>query len=399
MEMRSLLSNSSPSEEIHLMKELAIIGVGMHKFGRFGDKPFVKMGQEATRMALKDAGVDIRDIQAAYLSSMYLPATSGVRVLRPMGCHGIPVCDVEAACASGGVALRQAMLAIESGTAKMALVLGVEKMPRGFMDPSMIYDKWQVEMGMDVNPSYWAMTARRHMHEYGTTDVQIAKVAYKNHKNSVHNPYAMYQKEFSLAEILNSPLVCDPIRLYEVCAPNEGAAALVLCSKEEARHYTSSPIIIAACAHTVSMYSGDFRAPLDYMSGRITNPSPTEVTARKAYEEAGIGPGDTHCFEVQDTDAFCELEIYEYLGLCKRGESGKLIDEGVTEVGGKHPVNMSGGLISKGEPIGASHVGQIVEIVMQLRGEAGPRQVVNPRVGLAHVLGAGGNCAVTILKK
>ena len=266
------------------------------------------------------------------------------------------------------------------------------------MDPSMIYEKWQIQMGMDTNPSYWAMRARRHMYEYGTTELQIAKVAYKNHKNSLHNPYAMYQKEFTIEEIIKSDLVCDPIHLLEICAPNEGAAAVVICPKDKAARYSSKPITIAACAPTNAYYSADFRAPLDSLSAKSTNPGPTEVASKKAYEQAGIGPTDIHCFEVQDTDAFCEIEIYEELGFCKLGEGGRLIDEGVTEIGGKYPVNMSGGLISKGEPIGASHLGQIFEIAMQLRGEAGKRQVPKAKVGLAHVLGAGNNCAVTILK-
>ncbi len=381
------------------MTEIAIIGVGIHKFGRFEGKPYIEMGQEATKMALKDANLSWQDIQAAYLSKMYLPATSGVRILNPLGATGIPICDVEAACASGGAALRQAILNLQAGAADIVLVLGVEKMPRGFMDPTMIFEKWQVEMGMDTNPSYWAMRARRHMHEYGTTDLQIAKVAYKNHKNSVHNPYSMYQKAFTIDEILGSTLVCDPIHLYEICAPNEGAAAVVLCTKEKARQYTSKPITIAACVHTITLYSADFRCPLDSLSAKIINPGPTEKAGKKAYEEAGIGPEDADCLEVQDTDAFCELEIYEQLGLCSYGEAGRLIDEGVTEIGGKYPVNMSGGLISKGEPVGASHLGQLVELVWQLRGEAGARQIAEAKIGVGHVLGAGGNCAVTILKK
>jgi len=381
-----------------ILKEVSIIGVGIHKFGRFEGKSYIEMGQEAVKMALSQANISWRDVQAAYLSKMYLPATSGVKILRPLGATGIPICDVEAACASGGVALRQAILGIQSGTLDVVLVLGVEKMPRGFMEPSMIFEKWQIEMGMDTNPSYWAMRARRHMYEYGTTELQIAKVAYKNHKNSVHNPYAMYQKEFTIEEILNSPLVCDPIHLYEICAPNEGAAALLLCPSEKAYKFTSKPITIAACVHTIALYSADFRAPIDSLSAMIYNPGPTNMTGKKAYEEAGIGPEDIDCFEVQDTDAFCELEIYEELGLCPYGEAGRLIDEGITEIGGRYAVNMSGGLISKGEPVGASHLGQIVEIVSQLRDEAGARQVSNAKVGLAQVLGVGGNCAVTILK-
>jgi acetyl-CoA acetyltransferase len=349
-------------------------------------------------MALADAGVSWRDIQAAYVSTMYLPATSGSRILRPLGATGIPICDVEAACASGGVAVRQAMMAIQSGAYDLVLVLGVEKMPRGFMDPRALFEGWQVEMGMSTNPSYWSMRARRHMLEFGTTELQIAKVAYKNHKNSMHNPYAMYQKEFSLESILTSALVCDPIRLYEICAPNEGAAAVILASPKKARELTSKPVYVAACVHTIAQYSSDFRVPADSMSAVIENIGPTEATARKAYETAGLGPNDVSCFEVQDTDAFCEMEIYEQIGLCPLGESGRLIDEGVTDMTGKYPVNVSGGVICKGEPVGASHLGQIAELAWQLRGESAGRQVQGAKVGMGHVLGAGGNCGVTILK-
>jgi len=381
------------------MREIAILGVGLHPFGRFGDKSFVEMGQEAALLALQDAGLSWRDIQAAYLSRVYLPAFSGARILKPLGATGIPICDIEAACASGGVALRQAVLSIASGEYDTVMVLGAEKMPRGFMDPSISYAQWQIEMGMDINPSYWAIRARRHMHEYGTTELQIARVAYKNHKNSVHNPYAMYRKSFTMDEILNSTLVCDPIRLYETCAPNEGAAAVILSAKDNARKHTNKTVTIAAAVHTLALYSSDFRLPIEAMSAKKTNPGPTETTAQQAYEKAGAGPEDIDLFEVQDTDAFCEIEIYEELGLCPRGSGGRLIDEGVTEITGRKPVNVSGGLISKGEPIGASHLGQVVELIWQLRGEAGERQVENVRVGLAHVLGGGGNCAVTILKK
>jgi acetyl-CoA acetyltransferase len=381
------------------MKDIVIIGVGIHKFGRFGDKPYAEIGRDAVKMALADADIGWKEIQAAYASTMYLPATSGARILRPLGATGIPICDVEAACASGGVALRQAMLGISSGEYDVALVLGVEKMPRGFMDPLMLYERWQVEMGMSTNPSYWSMRAKRHMHEYGTTDMHLAKVAYKNHKNSVNNPYAMYQKEFSIEQILNSPMVCDPIHLLEICAPNEGAAAVVVCTREKASRYTTRPITIAACEHSIAQYSADFRVPIDSMSATANNPGPTEVTAGLAYEQSGLGVEDIDCFEVQDTDAFCEVEIYEQLGLCPIGEAGRLIDEGATEMSGKYPVNMSGGLICKGEPVGASHLGQLVELVLQLRGEAGARQVADAKVGMGHVLGAGGNCAVTILKR
>jgi acetyl-CoA acetyltransferase len=380
------------------MTEIIILGVGLHPFGRFGDKSYVEMGQQAARLALGDAGINWKEIQAAYMSRVYLPAFSGARILKPLGATGIPICDVEAACASGGVALRQAVLGIQSGEYDLVMVIGAEKMPRGFMDPSISYERWQIEMGLDINPVYWALRARRHMHDYGTTELQIAKVAYKNHRNSVHNPYAMYQKPFTLEQILGSTLVCDPIRLYEMCAPNEGAAAIILASADKARQYTSRPIHVAAAAHSLALYSADLRLPVEAMSARLNNPGPTERTAQQAYTRAGIPPQEIDCFEVQDTDAFCEIEIYEDLGLCQRGEGGRLIDEGVTEIDGRMPVNMSGGLISKGEPIGASHLGQVVELVWQLRGQAGERQVSHARTGLAHVLGGGGNCAITILK-
>jgi len=380
------------------VNDVYIIGGGMHPFGRF-DKSYEQIGSEAAALALQDAGVQWRDIQSAFMARMYLPATSGPRILRKLGSTDISIIDVEAACASGGAALRQAVLAIKSGDVDLALVCGTEKMPRGFMDPSMIYSPWQVELGISQNPSYWAMRAMRHMHEYGTTEDQIAKVAFKNHKNSVHNSYAMYQKEFSMEQIRGSTLVCDPIRLLEICAPNDGAAAVVVASEKKMRQLGAKGIRIAGISHSISRYSSDFRCPAESMSVTIDNLGPTEVTAQRVYEAAGIGVEDIDCFEVQDTDAFCEIELYEELGLCPVGEGGRLIESGEVAIGGKTPVNMSGGLISKGEPIGASHLGQVVELVNQLRGNCGPRQVEGAKVALGHVLGAGGNCAITILSR
>jgi len=378
--------------------DVYIIGAGMHPFGRF-EKSYEQIGAEAAAAALKHAGVAWRDIQSAFMARMYLPATSGPRILRKLGSTDISIIDVEAACASGGAALRQAVLAIKSGDVDLALVCGVEKMPRGFMDPAMIYSPWQVEMGISQNPSYWAMRAMRHMHEYGTTEEQIARVAYKNHKNSVHNPYAMFLKEFSIEQILNSTLVCDPIRLLEICAPNDGAAAVVVASERKMRQLGADGVRIAAISHSISRYSSDFRCPAESMSATVDNLGPTAVTAQRAFEAAGLGVDDIDCFEVQDTDAFCEIELYEELGLCAIGEGGRLINSGEVEIGGRRPVNMSGGLISKGEPVGASHLGQVVELVEQLRGTCGVRQVEGARVALAHVLGAGGNCAITILQR
>ena len=202
-----------------------------------------------------------------------------------------------------------------------------------------------------------------------------------------------------MEQILGSTLVCDPIRLLEICAPNDGAAAVVVASEKKMRQLGAKGIRIAGISHSISRYSSDFRCPAESMSATVDNAGPTEVTAQRVYEAAGIGVEDVDCFEVQDTDAFCEIELYEELGLCGVGEGGRLIDSGEVEIGGKTPVNMSGGLISKGEPIGASHLGQVVELVEQLRGNCGPRQVEGAKVALGHVLGAGGNCAITILSR
>ena len=380
------------------MRPVYIVGVGIHKFGRFEDKPYTQMGLEAASMALADANMPWRDVQQAYCGRMYLPATTGLRVLGQLGRTGISIIDVEAACASGGAALAQACMAIGSGAKDTAMVLGVEKMPRGFMDPRQLYEDWQIATGLSQNPIPWAIRARRHMYEHGTTVEQIARISVKNHKNSVHNPYAMYQKEFSLEQVLNSPLVNDPINLLSICAPNEGAAAIVLCSGDVAHKYSDAPIEVAPCSHKVALYT-HFSVPLYTQSAKVTNPHVTQLTAAEVYAQAGIGPEDVDVMEVQDTDAFCELEAYEHIGLCPIGEGGRLVDDGDTQIGGRIPVNTSGGLISKGEPVGASHVGQIFELVSQLRGRAGARQVEGAKVGLAHVIGAGGNCAITVLKR
>jgi acetyl-CoA C-acetyltransferase len=380
------------------VRRVFIAGVGIHKFGRFADKPYTQMGLEAAVMALDDANLAWRDVQTAYCARMFLPATTGARVLTQLGRTGISIADVEAACASGGVALRQAHIAIASGICDVAMVLGIEKMPRGFMDPKQLYEDWQIEMGLSQNPIPWAIKARRHMHEFGTTVEQMARVAVKNHKNSVHNPYAMYQKPFTLEQVLGSPLVNDPIRLLSICAPNEGAAAVIVCSETVARKVARQPIEVAACIHKIGLY-GHFSVPIYSVSASLANPHVTQLTSREAYEVAGVGPKDLDVVELQDTDAFCEIEAYEHLGLCPMGEGGRMIDDGSVDIGGEIPVNTSGGLISKGEPVGASHLGQIHEIVSQLRGAAGARQVADAKVGMAHVLGAGGNCAVTILKR
>jgi len=383
------------------MREVVIAGVGMHPFGRFERKPYQEMGVEATLMALKDANVPWKDVQAAYCGSMFAPPTAGLKTLSRIGLTGIPVTDVETACASGGSSIVIAYQAITAGFCDVVLALGIEKMPKGFIPPSALGEPWQVDAGLVSGPMGFAMAAQRHMQMYGTTVEQIARVSVKNHKNGVHNPYAMYRKEMSFEQIMNSLMVADPLRILMLCAPNDGAAAAVLCGKDIVSKYKDvkkCPRVAGAVVKTPG-YPG--WAGIPFYSCGITKPivSPTKTAAKAAYEMAGIGPGDLDFVELQDTDACSEIIWSEQLGLCKEGEGGRLVDEGLSEINGKIPINPSGGLLSKGEPVGASGLGQIAELVWQLRGDAGKRQVANAKAGLSHVIGNGGNCAVIILKR
>jgi acetyl-CoA C-acetyltransferase len=379
------------------MKEVSIIGVGIHPFGRFENKSYIEIGMEAVEMALKDANVLYKDIQAVYCGSMYLQATAGARIMANFGLNGIPIVDVECACASGAATMAIAKQAIVSGEKDMVLCLGVEKMPRGFMDPRQLYPDWEIYMGLSQNPLAWALQARRHMADYGTTEEHLAKVSVKNHRNAVHNPYAMYRKELTLKEVKNSPLVCDPLRLLELCAPNEGAAAVILCNGKLARRYTNKAVVMATAKTLTGSYP-NMRGEIS-VSTKERYFTEIKTLCPIAYEDAGIGPDDIDLMETQDTDSWQEIYYTEVSGFCAEGEGGKLLDEGATEVTGRIPVNTSGGLLSKGEPIGASALGQVVHVVHQLRGQAGHVQVEGAKVGMAQVTGAQGNAGIMIIKK
>jgi acetyl-CoA acetyltransferase len=220
----------------------------------------------------------------------------------------------------------------------------------------------------------------------------------KNHKYSAHNPYAHYNKTFTAEDILNSAMVCDPLRLLMFCQPNEGASALVISARDYAHRSSHVPVTISASALASPLYPLPVLPPTTSISTNKTSMHISKCTAQQAYKEAGVGPEDLDVIELQDTDSGSELIAYEELGLCGPGECTRLIEDGTVEIGGKFPVNTSGGLMSKGEPVGASAIGQMVHLVQQLRGNAGPVQVEGARIGLSHVIGAGGNCAVTILK-
>lgn len=378
--------------------EAIITGAGIHPFGRFADKSVEELGKYAVDMALADASIEFKDVQTMFLSnSGAIYPGIGPKTAFMFGRTTIPIVNIEAACAGGGACLRMAQMAIGQGEYDIVLAVGVEKQPRGFLAPTISgYEMWQALAGLDENPMYWAMNVQRHMLEYGTTIEQIGMVSVKNHKNGALNPNAMYQKAMTLEEVLSSRVVCDPLTLYMFCAPNEGAAAVVLCSQKVAKKYTTKPVTLASCAHRLNPYP---EMNVGNWFGYKTNNKPvTTLCALEAYERAGIGPEDLSLVELQDTDASAEILFAEELLLCKEGEGGRLASEGISEIGGKLPISTDGGIISKGEPVGASALGQIYEGVVQLRGEAGPRQVKNAKAALCHVRGALGHACVTILK-
>src|SRR5437763_9152030 len=355
------------------------------------------MGVAAVREALADAGVDRHGFQAAFCGTAYSGVAAGHRVLDVLGATGGPIVDVEAGCASGGAAVMMAAGAIAAGQYDTVLVFGMEKMPKGIIRSS-FFAPWHEEAGMAATPAYFALRAQRLMRESGVTRNHLAAVVVKNRRNGVHNPDAMFRKEVTAEEVLASRLVCEPLHLWMLCSPNEGAAALVL---QRAGDGADSGRVTVEASVLRSHLPGNVLSEATPMSGLVDDdvPSPTTLAATAAYEAAGLGPTDLDLVECQDTDAARELLSYEELGLCPRGDAAKLLDEGATGRGGRLPVNPSGGLLSKGEPLGASALGQLVELTRQLRGQAGTRQVEGPRVGLGHTVGRGANASVVILKR
>jgi acetyl-CoA acetyltransferase len=377
-----------------LRMNIAVAGVGIHPFGRFEGKTVTEMGVAAVRAALDEAGVDRRGFQAAFCGTAYSGVAAGHRVLDAIGATGGPIVDVEAGCASGGAAVMLAAGAIAAGQYDTVLVFGMEKMPKGIIRSS-FFAPWQEEAGLAATPAYFALRAQRLMRESGVTREHLADVVVKNRANGVHNPDAMFRKAVTAEEVLASRLVCEPLHLWMLCSPNEGAAALVLRGAEG-----ETGGVTVAAAILRSHLQGNVLSEATPMSGLVDDdvPAPTTLAAEAAYEAAGLGPADLDVVECQDTDAARELLSYEELGLCPRGDAAKLLDEGATAMGGRVPVNASGGLLSKGEPLGASALGQLVELTRQLRGHAGERQVAGARVGLAHTVGRGANASVVILK-
>ncbi|HZR82526.1 MAG TPA: thiolase family protein [Candidatus Binatia bacterium] len=373
-----------------------VAGVGIHPFGRFPERDVTALGQAAVRAALAEAGERASSFEAAFCGTVYTGVAAGHKVLSGLGLSGVPIVNVEAGCASGGAALALGAAAIASGQRDRVLVFGMEKMPRGIIRSS-FFPPWCEEAGLSPAPAYFALRARRLMQESGVTREHLARVSVKNHAHGVHNPYAMYRKPFALEEVLASQVVCDPLTLYMLCSPNEGAAAVVL----SAAPGPIGPPVRVLAAVLRSHRPGSVLGEHTPMAGRRGNEpaSPTEMAARDAYDAAGIGPADLDVVELQDTDSGREILSIEELGLCDRGGGGRFVADGVGEMTGRLPVNPSGGLLSKGEPLGASALGQIVELTWQLRGAAEKRQVDAARLALAHTVGRGANASVVILAR
>jgi acetyl-CoA acetyltransferase len=379
------------------MVDVAIAGVGMCRFTRYdGAKDLEDLGYEAVTHALKNAEMEWKEIQTAFCGSALSGNLAGHKVLNLIGMTGIPIVNVENACSSSGSAFRLAYQSVATGLYDACLALGVDVVPRGFIfDAS--WPDFQKAMGFNVEPASYAMAARRYMSDHGVTIEQIAKVTVKNRGNGCLNKYCHFQKEVTVEEVLSSRMICDPLRLLMCCPNSEGAAATILVNKKKFKR--TKPVMVAASVLCSSFY-GTFG--MDVGSGvtvEVRNPDRTEVASRQAYELAACGPEDLDLIETHDAFASAELKHYESLGLCGKGEGARLIDEGITRIGGKIPVNPSGGLMSRGHPVGATGLAQVAEIVWQLRGEAGPRQIEKPKIGLAHTLGAGPNCSVIILKR
>jgi benzoylsuccinyl-CoA thiolase BbsB subunit len=363
------------------MRDVAVIGAGSTVFGKFPQKAVFELGAEAAGAALKDAGISPKDVQFAYYANLYGGMVEGQAALRDTGITGVEITNVENACTGGATAVRRAWYDIASGLYDIGIAVGAESMTTSPIAGKLITPAkgdLSGELGMNTVAKF-ALSQRRYMDVGGVTLEHIAMVSVKNHHNGCTNPYSQYKKEFSVADIINSRLICDPITQLQSCATTDGAAAMVLASLSMARRFTRRPVVIAASV----VRGGDYA----FRQKDITFSDVTYKAAQDAYAMAGVGPEDINLCELHDAFAMNELQHYIELGFCQRGEEVGLLIDGVTSLKGKLPVNPSGGLLSKGHPLSATGVAQIAEIVWQLRGQAGDNQIPHAKVGLAHTLG------------
>ena len=381
------------------MNDVAIIGIGLHPFGRFGDKTPFQMAADAVEDALVDAGITWSDVQFAVGGSWEASQLDPITGL--LGLTGIPFTNVFNACATAASTIDQAAAAIRLGRFDIGLAVGADKHPRGSFkaDPArMGMPQWYGENGQYVTTKFFGMKINRYMHDHDISPTTLAKVAAKNYRNGSLNPKAFRRNPLSVDEILASPMLNHPLTAYMFCAPDEGAAAVVLCRADLASRFTDAPVFVKATEIRTRNY-GAYEVNTSW-AAIDEDVSPTVYASRAAYEAAGIGPEEVDVIQLQDTDAGAEVIHMAENGFCVDGEQEKLLAEHATEIAGPLPINTDGGLIANGEPIGASGLRQVHELVVQLRGQAGDRQVPGePRVGYAQVYGAPGTAAVTILSR
>lgn len=385
------------------MRRVAIVGAAMTKFGEDWERGFRDLIAEAGVKAIDDANMSGKEIDAIYGGTMAAGRLIGQEHITAliadyMGLNPIPATRVEAACASGGVALRTGYLAVGSGLHDIVVVGGVEKMTDVPAGDAVVAlggagdQEWELFMGATF-PALYAFIARRHMHEFGTTEEQMAMVAVKNHHNASKNPYAHFHNEISVRDVMKSKRVASPLKLYDCSPITDGAAALVLAPLERARKYTDIPIEIVASSQASDTLALHHRKSLTTLNASVE-------ASRKAYNMAKVKPNDIDVCEVHDCFTIAEIIAYEDLGFVKKGKGGRAIEDGETALDGKTPVNTSGGLKGCGHPVGATGVKQAVEITWQLRGEAKNRQVNGAETGLTHnVGGSGATCVVSIMKR
>jgi len=374
------------------MRNVYVLGVGMIKFGRYPQKDVAELAAEAALLALKDAGMTIKDIQMLASGNLFQAnAMVGQRLLQQIGQTGIPVINVSNACATGSTAFREAYFAVGSGEYDVAMAVGSEQMGKsGLLGGGGGRESVEGILGSGLMPAVFGQAGVEHMRKYGTKAEHFAKVSVKNHKHSTKNPLSQYQNEVTLEDVMQARMIAYPNTLYMCCPTGDGAAAAVLVSEAVMQKSSNKPVKVAC-----SILTSDPWTERDLTLPDVS--TLTRTAATQAYERAGIGPEDLDLVELHDCFATAELLHYENLGLCKDGEAGRGVDEAWFEWGGKTPVNVSGGLLSKGHPLGATGVANIYEVTTHLRGQAGARQVENASVGMAHVIGLGSACTIHIL--
>lgn len=381
------------------MPDVAIIGAGMHKFGRSEGMSGRTQAVHAAREALRDAGLRFSDMHFGFGGSH--SAGDADTLVSELGLTGLPFINVANGCATGGSALIAADAAIRSGQHDIGIVIGFDKHPRGAFntDPAEHgIGSWYGETGLMVTTQFFGMKIQRYLHDHDIDPGVLARIAEKAFRNGARNPMAWRRKEIGAEEIAAAPMISHPLTQYMYCSPGEGAVALVLCRADKARGYPGKPVFLRGAAFR-SRHYGSFEVFSPWIASERED-SPTVHASRAVFEAAGVGPSDVDVAQIQDTESGAELMHLAETGLCAHGEQEKLINDGETEIGGRLPVNTDGGCIANGEPIGASGLRQVYENVLQLRGTAGEHQVPgNPCVGFTHVYGAPGISACTVLTR